>query len=240
MKIVILEDRTADQRVLLDFLKKYICQTGYDITALACSVPEELPEDHTVFDAALLDIMICGQPVGVETARMLRERGFCGPIVFLTASSDYYAEGFEVDAVHYLIKPYTYEAFKEAMDRLVRQTGRPYRTVELPVGRLRRKVVENEILYIEVYGRETLIYTKREKMRVLLPLKEVEALLSEGPFLRCFRSYIVNMEHIIRTEENAFLLDSGDRVPVTLRNRKEIQEKYLEYRFEKMRRDSYE
>lgn len=240
MKLLLLEDQAADRDVLLAFLEKYAHQMGYELTALACAAPEEIPTGKTAFDAALLDIMMDGRPAGVEAARALRARGFLGPVVFLTTSRDYYAEGFEVDAAHYLIKPYTYEAFREAMARMIRQAGRPRRTVELPVGRRRVPVAENEILYVEVYGKETMVHTRGEKLRVLLPLREVEALLADGPFLRCFRSCVVNMEHIVRVEEDAFLLDSGARVPITLRGKEEIKGEYLDYRFEKMRRKGNE
>lgn len=240
MKLLILEDQASDRDVLLAFLEKYAHQTGYALAALPCASPEEIPEENPAFDAALLDIMMEGRPAGVEAARALQARGFRGPIVFLTTSRDYYAEGFEVDAAHYLLKPYTYEAFEEAMERLIRQAGRPRRTVELPVGRRRILAAEDEILFVEVYGKETLVHTVRENLRVLLPLREVEALLAGGPFLRCFRSCLVNMEHIVRAEEDAFLLDSGEQVPITLRSKEEIKGEYLDYRFEKMRRNGHE
>lgn len=240
MKLLLLEDQAADRDLLLAYLEKYARQTGYNLTALPCAAPGEIPEEKSSFGAVLLDIMMDGRPAGVEAARMLRAQGFRGPIVFLTASRDYYAEGFEVDAAHYLIKPYTYEAFGEAMERIIRQAGRPRRTVELPVGRRRVTMAEDDVLYVEVYGKETLLHTKRESLRVLLPLRDVEALLSGGPFLRCFRSCLVNMEHIARAEEDAFLLDNGARVPITLRNKEEIKGEYLDYRFERMRRGGYE
>lgn len=240
MKLLLLEDQVADRDVLLAFLEKYARQTGYELTALPCAAPEDIPAGATAFDAALLDIMMDGRPAGVEAARTMRRQGFRGPVVFLTTSRDYYAEGFEVDAAHYLIKPYTYEAFREAMARIIRQVGRPRRMVELPLGRRRVPVAENEILYVEVYGKETRVHTRQENLRVLLPLREVEALLAGGPFLRCFRSCVVNMAHIVHAEEDTFLLDNGTRVPITLRSKEEIKGEYLDYRFEKMRRKGHE
>lgn len=240
MKLLILEDQMSDRDVLMAFLEKYAHQMGYALEALPCASLEKIPEENAAFDAALLDIMIEGHPAGVEAARALRARGFRGPIAFLTTSRDYYAEGFEVDAAHYLIKPYTYEAFREAMERLIRQAGRPRRTVELPVGRRRVFTAEDEILYVEVYGKKTLVHTVRGNLQVLLPLREVEALLAGEPFLRCFRSCIVNMEHIARVKEDAFVLDNGEQVPITLRSKEEIKGEYLDYRFEKMRRNSHE
>lgn len=110
----------------------------------------------------------------------------------------------------------------------------------LPVGRQRITLAEDEIFYAEVYGKETLIHTKGGEFRVRLPLRKVASLLSGGPFLQCFRSCIVNMEHIICAKEAAFLLDNKEQVPIALRNKEKIKEKYLNYRFEKMRRDNDE
>lgn len=74
-------------------------------------------------------------------------------------------------------KTYTYEAFREAMARIIRQVGRPYRTVELPPGRRRVPVAENEILYVEVYGKETMVHTRQENLRVRLAVTTIGAVL---------------------------------------------------------------
>lgn len=123
MKLVILEDQTEDMKMLLNFLQKYMEQTGYVLNALPCITPQEIPEENSDFDAALLDIMMDGKPAGIDAARTLRAKDFRGPIAFLTTSPDYYAEGFEVGAVHYLVKPCTYKSFAEVMERLVHQAG---------------------------------------------------------------------------------------------------------------------
>lgn len=230
MRIVILEDDKRDGNKLLVLCKRYAAETGLDIQADVFDCPNGLPKNMRVYDAALLDIMLEERAAGVEVARNLRASGWKGALVFITSSSDFYSEGFEVNATHYLIKPIVYEGFAEAMERIMEKVGSPGRMVTLPVPRGEITLPERGILFAEVHDHDTLLHTIRDKIRVCLTLTEVQALLSKETFLRCFRSYLVNMAHIERMEEVHFVLTGGVRVPISLRNRLDIHNKYLDYR----------
>lgn len=230
IKIVILDDDRPDRDRLLIFCERYAGETGLDIEADAFARPGDLPEDMSAYDAALFDIMMEETASGVDAARALRGTGWKGALVFITGSGDFYPQGFEVNATHYLIKPVAYGAFAEAMERVIEKAGRRGRTVTLPVPRGKITLPERDILFAEVYDHNTLIHTMNGKLRVNVTLTETEALLSKEYFLRCFRSYVVNMAHIERMDEAHFILTGGVRVNISQRNRQEIHNRYLDYR----------
>jgi DNA-binding LytR/AlgR family response regulator len=198
----------------------------------AAALPD-MPDGALLF----LDLYMGGEEKGVKAARALRERGWRGVVVFTTSSKDHYPEGFEVGAAHYLVKPFDYEVFLKAMERAIKTLGRTERVYGLPVARGKVSLPESRIFYAEVYGHETFVCLDDDKIKVLLSLKELETILSGGPFLRCFRSHILNMDKIARMEDSHFLLTSGERVPLSLRNRQALRDKYMDYRFGSVRED---
>lgn len=233
IKLLILEDDAGDSRRLSSFCERYARENGYEIDTQVFASPDELPEDADGCDAALLDIMIDGAPAGVEIARRLRMGRWDGALVFITSSTDFYPEGFEVGAAHYLVKPLAWDNFCSAMERVMEKTGFPGKTLILPVPRGEVAISERNILFAEVYDHDTLIHTVGGTLNITMPLRELEMLFSKA-FTRCFRSYVVNMIHIDRIEEGDLILSGGEKIPVSRRSRMEIQSRYMEYRNKKI------
>lgn len=239
MRVVLCEDKQKEMEALLDLCDRYGLDRGYRLEVDCYAHVDLLLADAASrgADIMLLDIMMPqeGQDaaLGVEAARHLRAEGYRGEIIFTSSSPDFYPEGFEVGAAHYLLKPLPYEAFAHAMDRAVARLRRPERMIRVPVDRIAVTIPQNRILYAEVYGHETILHTTTEPLRVLLPLKNIEKLLEGDPFLRCYRSYIVNMDYIIEMEESCFVLRSSQRIPLTVRKRSALRERYFAYRLSK-------
>lgn len=236
MLIAVCEDTPRDMEAILDLCDRYSEAEGFKFECLVYAHAKALLEDARAREAdiLLLDIMMPGPdgstPAGVELSRQLRAEGYAGAIVFTTTSLDFFQEGFEVEAAHYLIKPLQYEAFREGMARAMRRVKKPERTITVPVNRIQLCVEQRSILYAEVYGRETMLHTTGEALRVLLPLKEIEEMLDAEMFLRCYRSYIVNMLWIHSMEEDHFILKNGVKIPMSLRNRQKLKSQYFAFR----------
>lgn len=243
MRITVCEDTVQDMEKILDLCDAYGEKEGYRIDTLSYADAAKMLGDPQASEAdiMLLDIMMPGEsspaPAGIAAARKLRARGYKGAIIFTTSSLDYYPEGFEVGALHYLVKPLSYNAFAQAMDRALQYVKRPERMITVPVNRLQLTIPRDAIRYAEVYGRETLLYTTAEKLRVLLPLKQIEALLDGDPFLRCYRSYIINMDYVRSMDENHFVLDDGVSIPISQRTKQAFKEHYLSYKLGKVRQE---
>ncbi|MFR2848226.1 MAG: LytR/AlgR family response regulator transcription factor [Hungatella hathewayi] len=157
------------------------------------------------------------QEDGMQVIRELRKTDKDCPVVFFTRSTDHAVEAFEVNAVHYLTKPLVYEKLADALSRCEKLHEKQAAFLLLPTEKKLRKVRLAEILYIEVFDNTCVIHLDGETIPVRIPLKNLETKIREvdahSDFLRCHRSYLVNMNWIMALRNDYFLLDTGHRFP---------------------------
>lgn len=93
---------------------------------------------------------------------------------------------------------------------------------------LNKKIYFSDILYIESNGKNVIVHTKNEiTYHFLSKLSQVETELDQR-FLRCNRSYIINMESVMNVKTD-FIMENGETIPIKVRKRKEIKDKYYNY-----------
>lgn len=168
-------------------------------------------------DLAFLDIEMDGIN-GLEIARKLPP-STC--FIFTTAYMEYAMDGFDLDAVDFLHKPFSYERFEKAVDKAVRRIGsfqqeeaeknivvkQEYNNVSIPV---------SDILYIEAMENYSKIFRKSQKQCVLTRnnLKSIAEMLPERNFIRIHRSYIVSMDKIVSFNKRELKLIDGHCIPI--------------------------
>jgi DNA-binding LytR/AlgR family response regulator len=142
-------------------------------------------------------------------------------VIFTTAYEEYALEGYELDVVDYLVKPFLFERFVQAVNKAIRrlqqhETISPVASVPTPskfeilkTNRRIYKVAHDDILYIEGLKEYVTYYTKSEKIIVLQSLKHLEQSLPQE-FIRIHRSYIVNTKFIKSLYGNQ--LDIGEKL----------------------------
>ena len=166
-------------------------------------------------DGALLDIRMPGRSVFDVLAELASERGL-PPIVFATAYDRYAVRAFEMNAVDYLLKPFTEERFRASMDRLrerrtsgtapqgvpalIRDLGpRPDRLL-VPHGRSMVPLAVTSIDWIKAEGDYARIHAKGGSYLVYRTLTELESRLDPARFLRIHRSTIVRLDRIAEVQ----------------------------------------
>lgn len=124
LKFAICDDESWMRKELLDGLAEYMKEKRLGSYRADC-FPDgrSLLESDCDFDLIFLDIQM-EKPDGMETARLLRQRGKRGLLVFVTVLKESVFEAFEVQAHDYLVKPPDPEAFARAMDRALRLLAR--------------------------------------------------------------------------------------------------------------------
>ena len=203
LKIAICDDENLYCQEAERMLQCYLEEKAVPCQADAFDVPSELldlTEQGTVYDVYLLDIYMPGI-TGMSIATELRSRGVKSPIVFLTSSTDHALEAFGVDAVHYLLKPYTKDHFYAAMDKAMQRIStHKDDTIVLKVDNEYRSIPVSRIVYCEAEDKYQRIYLgKDEKLLVRISGTELYKLLSEfDSFYHCGRAHIVNLNHISR------------------------------------------
>ena len=176
---------------------------------------------------------------GIEFTRILENRP---KIIFTTAYEKYALEGFKLEAVDYLLKPFSYEEFLKAAkkaEKLLR-LEHPVQTEEIEANNeflfLKseykiRRINFNEIKYIEGLKDYVKVYLHNEEKPVLSinSLKSLEAKLPETKFMRVHRSFIVNLDKI-ETIERSRIVFGKTYIPVSDQYKDKFQE-YLDKNF---------
>ena len=192
--------------------------------------------DKIKYDLVLLDICMPGI-LGTEIAKEIRLRKDKTEIIFLTTSKEFAIDAFEVNAVHYLLKPFTQEAFTKAMDKAMIHIGHRHMTMvylKCPKGVV-HAVDKNSISYIEAAShRQKVILsdnTTIETVQTLAELYQTLQTLSFGQFITPYKGFIVNQHAISRIESSGIVLKSGKSIPIPRRTFHFIKQTYFDYMF---------
>lgn len=213
-QFAVCDDRPEDSRLVARLASRWARQAGAEAEIESFPSAEAFLfryEEKKDFDVLLLDIEMTGMD-GVELARTVRRDNEAVQIVFITGYSDYIAEGYEVSALHYLMKPVNEEKFHQVLTRAVGRLARnePFLTLELPGETVR--VPLPEIRYLDVQQNYATVHAGRD-YTLKRPLAEFEAALDRR-FFRVGRSCIVNLTCIRRVTRTEAELTTGERIPL--------------------------
>lgn len=212
--VAICDDAAADRDYLQALVKRWAADRGHRVELTLYPSAESFlfryAEDKDV-QILLLDIEI-GPMDGVSLARTLRKENDAVQIVFITGYSDYIADGYEVEALHYLMKPVKEEKLFAVLDRAVEKLHSNQRTLllELPGEVVRLPVYQ--IRSAEVQGNYVTIHAKTD-CTVKMTLSELEAQLDDN-FFRLGRSALVNLGCVARVSKTAVTLNDGTVLPL--------------------------
>lgn len=207
--IAVCDDQEAERSYLSALAEQWAEDRGHRIQISAFSSAENFLfqyEDQKDYDILLLDIEM-GQMNGVELAKVLRKENDKIQIIFVTGYSDYISEGYEVEALHYLMKPVKEEKLREVLDRAAQKLTKNEKILNLESSGRIYRIPVYQIRYAEVYGNYVTIHAA-EEVRVKMILGELEESLDER-FLRISRSYVVNLTRILRVTKKEILLNDG-------------------------------
>lgn len=167
-------------------------------------------------DVALLDIEMPGAS-GMELARLLRERGERTQVVFVTGIIDHVFDGYDVDAVSYLLKPARADRLFLALDRARERLGRAEPVLVVESAGETSRVAVSRVCYVEGSGHDALVHLADGTcLRSKEGLARVEAELAGEStlFTKCHRSYLVNLAHVRRITRRDVEMDDGASLPI--------------------------
>ncbi len=202
-----------DEPLAIRVLEKYITQTP--ALQLMGSTTEPLealaqlqakPVDLLFLDINMPDLS------GISLARVLAPAPL---LVFTTAYPEFAVEGFELEALDYLVKPISFERFLKAVQKTTQRLENKINMTHLTIKADRRlyHLPLQDIYYIEAHGDYVKIHTKNQMLVPKETLRNIEERLPEGQFLRVHRSYLVAINKIEFLEGN-FIHMGNVNIPV--------------------------
>lgn len=202
MRIAIVEDEARYTEQLRDYLRKY--QAEFDRRLEVSCYDNGMNFIHSFksqFDIILLDVAM---PYidGFETAQKIRELDAEVVLLFVTNQAQHAIRGYEVDAMDYILKPISYFAFSQRLNRAISRVGRreePCLVLNLKSGP--RKLKIRDITYIESSGHNLIYHTLEGDFTILGSLKDAEERLEAYHFLRCNKGYLVSLRHVDNVQD---------------------------------------
>lgn len=217
-----------DEHLALQLLEKFVNDTPGLEVAATCKSPIraiEILQGEPV-DLLFLDIQM---PI-LSGLNLLKSVSRKPVTIFTTAYPQHALEAFELDAVDYLLKPYSFERFTHAVNKalvLLRQkaesgAGLPEGSLTVKADRQWINIPVAEIRYVEGWKEYVKIYLEKDKIITLESLNNLENTLPAEHFLRVHKSYIVGRRFVQKMDGDNLQLTGDARIPVARARKKEV------------------
>jgi len=169
-------------------------------------------EDDQAYDILLLDIQMQGLD-GVSLARQVRAGNKEAQIIFITGYMEYIADGYDVEALNYLLKPVTAQKLTAVLDRAVEKLAQVEKAIFIQQGGENIRIPLYEIRYLEVMHNHVTIHAG-----IVYKVKKTLAALEEEldqNFFRVGRSFIVNLRYVRKSTKTEVYLADGITIPLS-------------------------
>lgn len=241
INIAVCDDDKKELTIINNFLKEFSARYNdrefkIDIYNSSFDLSEELQRGKS-YDLYLLDIImpdIDGIKLG-EEIRQGQEDAF---IIYLTTSEEFALEAYQVMAFNYLLKPLDKQIFNNILHKAIAKIDNDNKkriTVKTKNGSV---ILENRQIVCAEYCNHAVIYsldnsaeiisnTSRESFDVM-----IKELLDDNRFLKCHKSYIVNMNYIKEINRKNFVLKNDIIIPIASANYKNTKQKFFDFLLE--------
>lgn len=235
MLLVAICDDIQTDRIHIKKLTKSFCDMkSFDINLVSFENGEDLInyyiDGNFAFDIIFLDIYMNGKN-GIITAKKIREYDQECKIVFTTSSTDHALESFETFPFSYLIKPILEDDFIPVLNKAIKTIDKEQqKRFTIKIGATIQTIFYKDLLFIESNGKILNIHSIQNKIySYSSKLDDLENQISDKRFIRCHKSFLVNMDYILSVEANAFKLTESISIPITQRNFSSIKNTFFDY-----------
>jgi DNA-binding LytR/AlgR family response regulator len=230
-KIAICDDEELQIKLLSRIVANWAKKSSKEVQILSFKSAEAFHfawSNDKSFDILLLDIQMSGQN-GIELAKAIREKDDKLSIVFITGLSEYINEGYEVSAIHYLLKPVKEEKLYECLDKACKKIIIEEKTILISCNGENIRINQSEITFIEAFAHSVVINTYSGSYEIKKSIAELEKELEKAMFARSHRSYIVGLKYIEKISKTDVFLESGKQIPVSRRLYNDLNKAFISY-----------
>jgi DNA-binding LytR/AlgR family response regulator len=207
INLAIVEDEDTYAAQLTEFVEKYQSESGNFFKITRFRDGDEITNGYRgQFDIILMDIEMKLMD-GMTAAEEIRRLDQDVVIMFITNMTSYAIRGYQVDALDYVVKPVSYFAFSQKLDRAIgriKKSSSNIISIDMPTG-VKKLDIDN-IFYIESEGHNLNFYTSGGQFTIRAKLSDFEQQLSPYNFFRSNKGYLVNLKYVDGVENGACLI----------------------------------
>ncbi len=232
MKIAVCDDDRTTREQLIFLIR----EQKPDVEIITFASGEDMIKSQKSFEIIFLDIKM-KKLSGIDVAKCMREeqekRGRKKSIIiFVTGYREYMEDAFDVNAFHYLIKPIDekkfHTVFRRALKEVSMKTKQEGFSVIVKNNGMQKKVLLQDIYYIESSNKKVVFHTKEGKIDTYGKMEDWESKL-EDSFYRCHRGYLVNLEKITAYNVDTIDLINGDSLILAQKKYSDFIKAYMKY-----------
>lgn len=217
-----------DDNIFLDKLKSKL--RAYDCNIYAFNSAEELKASNVIFDIAFLDIELENGTYGFQAVRALRNSNKKCVIAFFTNYNQYAIKGYYYQPFRYILKSEPKELIKRRIDEVFTEYYKRHKVISGTYNGYAFSTSLDDIYYISIANHIATLHTQKGDFELYKQMKDLYDELSTFGFLRCHRSFMVNLQHIyVMRNDNVFVLDDPKHttIPIGIRYRESAKSSYL-------------
>lgn len=227
LNIVVFEDNQNEQDKLLEYIDRFFTERNADYN-IDCfnSISEKL--DYLIkYDIIFLDIEINNRN-GIDFGYKIRKNFPDLIIIIISKHPQYLIDGYRIDAKRYLLKPINQELFNIELDSVLKSSSFKQHFGFYDKNIAPYKIVYCDLIYIESIGRKTYAHkVNGDVIECIYPLKEWIQILNDKGFARTHKSFIVNLEYIIKIEESKeIVLSDNNIIPLSRHYKQSFYDHY--------------
>lgn len=236
----ICDDLKDDRNIVEKLINDYCGRKDYNFHVITFENGEALVnyyiDGKAPFDIVFLDIYMNGEN-GIKTAERIRNYDSTCKIIFTTSSAVHALESFKVFPFHYLTKPLTKAMFDPVFEKAISTIDKEkHNRLTLKIGSQLQTIYYKDLLFIESNARLLNIHTvQKEMISFYSKLDVVEKQLNDTRFLRCHKSFLVNMDYILSVEDYWFKLIDDTQISISQRDASSIKKRFFAYVVDKVR-----
>ena len=223
MKIAIVDDISDERTLLRNRLESQFSRRNvhtdifeYENGETFLTSAKECP-----FTVVFLDIYMNGSN-GIDIAKELRRSDTDCLLIFTTTSTDHALEGFQVRALHYLVKPYSENDISALADEILSRIPDSGKYIDVKVNGSNIQIPFQKIIYAEHFSHMIHIFDSF-----------ITSLKMDARFYQCNRGVVINLEHAVDFDGSGFCLDNGSNVPVSRKLLKNARQTFMDFLFQR-------
>lgn len=233
VSIAICDDIIEELEIISSYVSKNIKDLDIHFKISFFSEGQDLLEhinsSKQNFDIIFLDVYMKFSN-GIDIARRIRDFDKECKIIFITSSKEHAVDSYDVSALHYILKPINEEKLTNAIKIAIESLNKENKHVVIMNKKGNYRILYKDILYAESKARVVNIYLKSsEVISFYSKLEDFFQSLKDERFLRCHKSFLVNMDYILKIENNCAFMCNNIIIPITSSNMTVIKEKYFNY-----------
>lgn len=229
IRVAIVDDEITSVEQLKSFLIQYQKERNEVMHIVTFSDGDEIVENYKAeYDIILLDIEMKFMD-GMTAAEHIRKIDPEVVIIFITNMAQYAIKGYTVNATDYVLKPVSYFAFSQRLDKVVSKLDKKVKKyLALGVKGGTVKLYISDIYYIESQGHRLVFHTKEEQYVIFGTMKEIEEKLKDMEFYRCNKGSLLNLERVDGVQDGIVIVN-GEQIVISRGRRKEFMEALTNY-----------